>query len=247
MYQLVTMSQSSVDPPAFANLRQINIEARRQQILTSARGLIARGGMAALSMRKLAKEAGLSVTTLYNLFGVRENILTALIDDSIDRMDQILEQEAPLDDPIERCRAVVTVGIRHMVADEAVFRPMLLAAHQGVSRSAFEDGHVTRRASRMQAIAIEAAIERGLLTDLLDPHLLGRQIYHGYNLASSQWAFGAIDENGFRSRALYGLYVSLLGVATEVTRPRIQTELRDLEKELSKPASQHETRSRKPA
>lgn len=227
-------------------LRQINIEARRQRILAAARRLIAGGGMDALSMRKLAKEAGLSVTTLYNLFGVRGDILEALIEDSIDLMDQILEREAPLDDPLERCRAVITVSIRHMVENEAVFRPMLIAAHQGLTPGAFQDGHISRRATAMQAVAIDAAIQRGLLTELLDPDLLGRQIYHGYDLASAQWAFGALDESGFRVRALYGLYVVLLGVATKTARPRIETELRELEKQLQRIGRQSKTRTRKP-
>ena len=77
-------------------------------------------------MRKLARRAELSVPTLYNLFGGREEILKALVVDAIDRMDAILEREAPLDDPLERCRAVVTVSIQHIVEFETIFRPMLL-------------------------------------------------------------------------------------------------------------------------
>ena len=111
-------------------LRELNVAARRQRILDAARRLIATGGIAALSMRKLAREAGLSVTTLYNLFGVREEILQALVMDAIDQMDLVLERDAPLDDPIERCRAVVTVSVRHMAKNEAIFRPMAIAAEQ---------------------------------------------------------------------------------------------------------------------
>ena len=42
-------------------LRELNVAARRERILEAARRLIAAGGMPALSMRKLAREAGLSV------------------------------------------------------------------------------------------------------------------------------------------------------------------------------------------
>ena len=94
------MSKRSVaDPPA--TLREINVEARRRRILDAARSLIAKGGMAALSMRKLATEAGLSVTTLYNLYGVRDEILHALIDDAVDRIEPVLDAEAPIvDEPV---------------------------------------------------------------------------------------------------------------------------------------------------
>ena len=234
------MSQVDRAPPATPGLRQRNCEARRQRILEAARKLITSGGVAALSMRKLAQEAGLSVTTLYNLFGAREDILRALVEDAIDRMDQILEREAPLEDPLERCRAVITVSIRHLVDNEAIFRPMLLASYQGLTPGCFENERISERAARMQSVAIEAAISQGLLRKLLDPQVLGRQIFHGYELAYAQWAYGAIDEAGFRARSLYGLYVALLGVATERLRPRIEAELCRLQRELGARPKRHQ-------
>jgi hypothetical protein len=97
----------------------------------------------------------------------------------------------------------------------------------------------------MQAVAIEAAVEQGLLRNLLDATLLGRQIYHGFDLACAQWAFGALDEAGFRARALYGLYVALLAVASDAARPGIESELRKLEKELKAGASRRTPRARR--
>ncbi len=197
--------------------------------------LIARGGIQALSMRKLAQEAGVSVTTLYNLFGVRNAILSALVHDSIDRIDQILENEAPLDDPIQRCRAVITVSVRYIGEQDAVFRPMVLALYQGLSLGGIERPDTSERAAHMQQVAIEKAMAEGLLRDALDPSVLASQIYHGYDLACCQWAYGLIDIAGFRARALYGLYVALLAVATDQVRPMLEDELRKLEHELSGP------------
>jgi AcrR family transcriptional regulator len=223
---------SQVVAPRPLGLREINIEARRQRILGAARKLIAEGGMAALSMRKLAQQAELSVTTLYNLFGAREEILTALVEDAIDRMDQLLEREAPLEDPLERCRAVITVSIRHLVDNQTIFRPMMVASYQGMALHHSEDRRTSQRAADMQRVAIEAAVAKGLLEDTLAPAVLARQIYHGYELAYLQWACGVLDEAGFRARALYGLYLALLGVAKPAVRPQFQRELRKLERQL---------------
>lgn len=213
-------------------LREINCEARRRRILDAARRIIVSGGTSALSMRKLAKEADLSVTTLYNLFGAREDILVALIEDGIDGMDGVLEREAPLADPFERCRAVITVSTRHIAENEEIYRPMMVASYDRLSLDVERDHSIAERAAGMQAVAITAAIEQGLLLDTLDPAQLGRQIYHGYELALVQWAHGLLDEAGFRARALYGLYVALLAVATDKTRPRLQAEVRKVESEL---------------
>ncbi len=222
----------SQDEAARPSLREVNIEARRQRILEAARTLIAAGGMQALSMRKLAAEAGLSVTTLYNLYGVRDEILHALVDDAVDRIVELLDAEAPLADPLERCRAVITVSIRHLAENEAIYRPMLLTSYEGLSLQA-NDRRLAKRSAGMQREGLEQAIAQGLLLDTLDPERLGEQIYHGYELACVQWAYDLIDAAGFEARALYGLYLALLSVATDAVRPEIESELHALERRLA--------------
>ena len=221
-----------VQEEGFHSLRERNVALRRQQILDAARRLIAAEGMDGLSMRKLAAEAGLAVRTLYNLWGSRGEILRALVEQALDRMDRALDEEAPLADPLQRARAIVTVTIRHLVEDEVVSRSMVLAKYQSAEIGRSDAGLITRRASAMQTTAIRAAIDQGLLLDRLDPAQLGRQIYHGYELAHVQWAFGSIDAATFEARALYGLYVALLGIATDEVRPRIEQELERIEERL---------------
>lgn len=219
-------------------LRQINIRSRRQRILEAARNLIAGGGMPSLSMRKLATEAGFSVTTLYNLYGSRDDILFALIQDAIDRMVPILDAEAPVDDPFARCRAVITVSVRQFAANEDIYRPMIVASYEGLSCGPEADRRLAKRAAGMQREGIEQAIEQGLLADTLEPERLGEQIYHGYELACVQWAFGLLDEAGFRARALYGMYLALLAVANDAVRPELEAHLKSLEGELAASAEQ---------
>ena len=219
-------------------LRQINIRSRRQRILKAARNLIAGGGMPSLSMRKLATEAGFSVTTLYNLYGSRDDILFALIQDAIDRMVPILDAEAPVDDPLARCRAVITVSVRQFAANEDIYRPMIVASYEGLSCGPEADRRLAKRAAGMQREGIEQAIEQGLLADTLEPERLGEQIYHGYELACVQWAFGLLDEAGFRARALYGMYLALLAVANDAVRTELEANLKSLEGELAASAEQ---------
>ncbi len=180
-------------------------------------------------MRKLATEAGLSVTTLYNLFGVREEILQALIMDAIDRMGEVLERDAPQDDPIERCRAIATVSIRYMAENKAVFRPMGMAELEASLAGRAPSTEARRRAAAMSTQAVQAAIDQGALSDLLDPVQLGHQIHHGFEYANIQWALGLIDDARFEAMALHGLNLALLGVATDSTRPGIEAELQELE------------------
>ena len=231
------MSQDERPP----TLREVNIESRRQRILGAARSLIAAGGMQSLSMRKLAAESGLAVTTLYNLYGSRDDILFALIQDGIDRIVPILDAEAPIEEPLARCRAVITVSVRYFAENEAIYRPMMVANYEGLSCGADADRRLAKRAAAMQREGIEQAIAQGLLADTLDPERLGEQIYHGYELAAVQWAFGLLDAAGFRARALYGMYLALLAVARGAVRAELEAELQALERELAASAERTES------
>lgn len=224
---------SQIEQEGRVTLREINCEARRRRIMDAARDLIASGGTAGLSMRKLAQAADLSVTTLYNLVGGRDEILIALIDDGIEGMMGVLEAEAPLDaHPLERCRAIITISTRYLGANATIYGPVMVACYEGLSLQQRRGQSVADRAAGMQEVAIREAMRQGLLRNVLDPAELGRQIYHGYELACVHWAYGLLDEAGFRARALYGLYAALLAVATEDTRPRLEREIQAVEAEL---------------
>ena len=123
--------EASSAEAASSSLRERNVAVRRQQILKAARVLLSRGGIGALSMRKLAEEAELSVNTLYNLWGTREEILRALTLDARDRMEASLPLETSPEDPIAYCRTLVQATIREMCRQHEFFRPMILAWLEG--------------------------------------------------------------------------------------------------------------------
>ncbi len=235
LYQVGTVLQKKAP-----TLRAIHTEARRKRIIEAARKLIAEGG---LSMRKLGSEAGLSVTTLYNLFGNSDGILSALIDDAIDRVDEALEREAQRENPLEQCHAVVTVSVRCMVEDEAIYRPLGIARYERLARAGAEERRLSDRAAAIAKVAIEQAISQGQLTDQLDPHSLAQQMYTTWDRAFIHWAFGLIGEDEFRSRALYGMYVVLLGIATDAVRQQIVDQLHELEQTLEQRRQKTEKRA----
>jgi AcrR family transcriptional regulator len=119
-HSLILTAHSRLPPPtipqAVSSLREANCESRRQRILESARQLIAEEGPAAITMRRLATEAGLSVTTLDTLIGSQEKILTAVVVDALDQIGSGLARESALDDSLIPIRLLMRAGI-------AFFRP----------------------------------------------------------------------------------------------------------------------------
>jgi AcrR family transcriptional regulator len=202
-------------------------ERRRRHILDTAAELIAREGLAGLSMRKLAEEAEVSVATLYNLCGGREEILWSLIVDRFGRLGEVL-RNVPEDRPIERMRSIVTATARHLESDSRLGRPVVMAA--------IEHGPKPGTPVLFVAAAfiegVRAAIRAGLLQDCLNAEVLGGHILRSYVHAMQAWARGFLSSDAFEAVVLYGLYEALLGVATEAARPSFLDELKKLEPEI---------------
>jgi len=208
------------------------VEARRQRILQAARVLLTEGGLGALSMRKLAEAASLSVNTLYNLWGTREEILRALTLDAKHRIDATLPRPEPSDDPIDHCRLLVRATIRAMIGDQEPFRPMILAWLEGEIQGHPSPVEPMARSIQVLSRVIETAREQGVLDSPLKPEQVASQIHHGAQFAAIQWALGRIDDARFEARALYGLNLALLAIVSGDRRPEIQSELERLERRV---------------
>ena len=97
---------------ALETRREINIRRRKKRILDSATKLISSEGIEACTMRRLAAKARLDVTTLYNYYGSKEQILEALRRAGARKIRRQIE-ELTEREPIERIRAIVrmTLGV----------------------------------------------------------------------------------------------------------------------------------------
>lgn len=213
-------------------LRERNVEARRQRILTAARSLLREGGLRGLSMRKLAREAQLSVNTLYNLWGTREEILEALFLDAKDRIDELIPAATLPEDPVDHCRALIRDTVREVVADERVYRAMILARIEGAIAGYHYSAEVMAHVVRRLAAAIKVARKTGIVDSTLKPKQVALQIHQGFDVAALEWAFGGLDDAQFEARALYGLNLALLAIVHADYRPEIEATLRTLERKL---------------
>lgn len=185
-----------------------------------------------MTMRKLADASGLSVNTLYNLIGTRDDILCELVHEAVNQLDLRLEVESPPKDPVERCKVMLDVLIGFIVEDEKISRPMLLVAYQESSPVRVRELSHMKRLIEVQHRSIKEAISNGSLESWLDPRLLAEQLYRGCEIPFLEWAHGEIDAEQLRSRALYALYLGLFAIATQRTRRRLAEELKDIEVEL---------------
>ena len=183
-------------------------------------------------MRKLAEEAQLSVNTLYNLWGTREEILRALTLDARDRMQASLPIEASPEDPIAYCRTLVGATVQELCRQHEFFRPMILAWLEGEIAGEPSPIEPMEQSIGMLSQIIQMARKNDLLECPMKPEQVAWQIQHGAQFASIQWGLGRIDDVQFEARALYGVNLAFLGMVHEERRPEIQSKLKEVERKL---------------
>ena len=218
----VLKSKPKIEPP---NTK----EGRRQRIIQAARQLMGDHGFEALSLRKLAEAANVTVPTIYNLIGSKEKILIELIRSWIDQVEEALDR-IDENQPLKLAEAVITEAVGLIAQDESYFR----AAHLALQHLK-QAGHMredldlfAEKATAMQARAVGLAQQQGLLRGDISAETLGRHIYHNYSVASQGWAYGTHDLAEFRLIALTGVYLHFLSDATEEFRPQILSKLQKL-------------------
>jgi AcrR family transcriptional regulator len=231
----MTTTRKNPETTSPPSRREANVATRRQRILDSARTLLTEDGQDGLSMRKLALEADLSVTTLYNLVGSREDILRALIEHSSERFDSTVTVPESAGDPLERTIKAFERVLRYFVEEAAILKPMIVANMEtGYVEELGKEEHglYLRGAKDSVRESLMDALAEGQIQDVISPEFLEAQFYVGLQLAIDRWAFGLVTEEDFVWKGLFGAYLTLLAFASPEYHPRIEKELRKLEVQL---------------
>jgi AcrR family transcriptional regulator len=184
---------------------------RRARILAAARRLIADHGYDALSMRTLARESRVSVPTLYNLFGSKHALLAAEMQETFADVSRALEL-APKGDVLDRAETLLDAGVRNLTAMPGFHRElvhvMLTTPETDPIRLEIEEQYIAVMAGNLRAGQAE-----GELAGWFDADVLSRQMFVTFLTAMLGWARGVLDDVQFRSAAIYGQTMLLLGVA----------------------------------
>ncbi|MGR8920422.1 MAG: TetR/AcrR family transcriptional regulator [Gammaproteobacteria bacterium] len=189
---------------------------RRRRILDEARSLLAGGGFDALNLRSLAAAAEVTVPTIYNLVGNKEDVVVALLADALEEIEQRAGSHAG-DGPLERATAVVTESVSLFGSDEEFYRAALIALDylDGSAQHHDTAARIYVWAEQLLVEGFDACRRAGLLRDRIDADLLAAHIVRSYRTSSRAWALGQLDIDAFRAAALADVYLSLAADAVE--------------------------------
>ena len=212
-----------------ASLRSQNMQKRRARILAEARGLLARGGFDAMSLRELARLAGVTVPTIYNLIGNKEEVLLALFSEVLDEIESRIETGRKTD-PLALATVVVTESTGLFAEDEDFYRTAFLAVEY-LNQSGAHAGRVAKLyawGEQLITAGFIACREARLLRGRIAPLQLGELILRSYRSSCRAWATGQIDIAEFRRLALTDVYITLAADAVESFQALLQKKIAEL-------------------
>lgn len=166
----------------------------RERILASAAAAVARNGYHGMSMRELARAAGMSLSNLYNYFPSKEEILYALQKEAFEVLLASAEEALRRVDaesgearagPDALLYVFVSHHVRYVVEHPDVMRVLV---HEAASLPAARRRAVRRLKERYFAIARD--IVAGLL-DEAEPAELERMTYNLFGMLN--WIYGWYD------------------------------------------------------
>ncbi len=193
-----------------------------------------RDSLSAFTMRALAQEVGLSVKTLYNLYGGGKEAIAAVLED---RAFSTLEEELtalPEDqDPIEQVLTIMTVAAEKCIARKALFHPMWAGDKDRPLGSPSRPLEFMEFGAGLAETALIRALEQGALAARFDPHILASQLTVGWFGTAILWARGALSDADFVTRVEHTGLCNLLAYADDDTARRFRDQISALETKMA--------------
>jgi len=207
--------------PARGNdTRQANKALRKQKILDEARGLITSKGFEAFTLSELAQRAGVSIPTIHNLFGKKQEVFETLCDEMVVKVNEAVS-EPDLTDPIEAVQAYINNLLELYRSDEAFYRAAFVAGERtGLFEHQLPSG-IFNRSLKIAKQICQRGLDHGYLKGEIDTDWLAEQLFGCQRLARQDWVNGYIDLERYRVQVLIGMYTTFAADAKPAFRKRL--------------------------
>ena len=194
---------------------------RRERILAAAREIIGQRGYEALTMRDLARASRVTVPTVYNLIGSKEQVLFAAIEEQTARFEARLGTGTQELAPAARLRASVAACADEYLRMPRYYRSLLTLLFLSDGASPMRR-RVDLALSSPIGEALAAMRERGELAAWIELRPLRGRLRAHLQMMSIQWATGLLSDEGLKAVARYG--AGLLMAAATVGAARAEFE-----------------------
>lgn len=230
--KLLLAKELTVDrtPPEGSRREQAKGE-RRARIVTAAYDLLREVGVDDMSMKALAARAGVSLSTVYNLFESKEAILARVFDQDLGRFEALV-RAAPAQDGLERIFAALDIAADLYEADPDFYRATMWR-RPGQGDRALETALREPRIAFWRAM-VAAAVHEGWLRRGTDPAVLGTLLIQITGGVLGDWIAGDISIPVLRREIKLGFACALSPFAARAAAPRLRAMIADLHADLAR-------------
>jgi AcrR family transcriptional regulator len=168
-----------------------------------------------------------SIPTVHNLFGKKQDIVQELFAELVARIDVVLAQP-DIVDPMTSTEVFVDSLLSLYGDDETFYRAAFLAGERlGLFEHEMSSGIFRKSLQIAERLCIQAR-ENGFLEGRLDSRWMAEQLFGAQRLARQDWVSGYITLARFRQQALVGMLMTYAADATPDFHQRICAKLDEL-------------------
>lgn len=193
---------------------------RRRDILNAAREMLAEDGYERFTIRNLAARSNVTAPTIYNLIGGKADVIDALIEEMMTRINSAELFQAGAD-PIEAAELMMDRLAESYHQEPAYYRAAFLAWEFQQHFQNSQPAGMSSASMHSVASVIDAAHSAGMLREDANLDLLRLHIWNCYRIARHDWIHGHISLDRFRFQGLTAILFYLLGIVHEDHRSRI--------------------------
>jgi len=214
-------------------MRQIDTaqKARRQRILAATREALAERGYEGLTIRELAQRSGVSVPTLYNQFGGKDDLIRAAVEEHFRGILAEIEPHGA-HSGLDRIQQLVARAIGGITNQPRYHRALLGAFARTPETAPLHTNLAVELVSYLRQ-ALQLMSAEGQLAAWIVPEHLATQLATACIGAAMAWAARGVGDSEVRAFAEYSVGLLLSGACTEAARSEIQSYTNRAQAELT--------------
>lgn len=198
-------------------------DSRRSRIVDATYALLREHGVADLSVKMIADQAGVSPATVYNLFGTKAAVMEKVYDRDLADFQQRLSK-TPSKDSLERIFDSVSITASHYNSDPRFYRSISVMQNTGPGDAELIDA-VSLSRRPFWADLVRKAVQDGHLRAETDVGSVGAAMNLLGSGAVGAWVNNLMSIEHFERYVTFGFAAMLMAFASKEAQPRLKQKL----------------------
>ncbi|MDX1639115.1 MAG: TetR/AcrR family transcriptional regulator [Balneolaceae bacterium] len=138
----------------------------REKIVRTSRKLLLEEGYRNLSLRKVARNIGVSATSIYLHFDSKDHLIHTLIDESIQKLNsKLAETAARYTDPVQRLEALAWTYVNFGLDNPGEYQIIYVVSSDEMTRYPKEKFRKARKGYELLTKTIEEGVKKGIMQE----------------------------------------------------------------------------------